>query len=52
MALGLRRLKRRFVAASDPDHLAALVRETERVMLSETQDWLALMEFVPVEPPG
>jgi hypothetical protein len=52
MAQGLRRLKRRFVGASDPDQLAALLRETERVLLSETQDWLALMEFVPVEPPG
>jgi len=52
MAQGLRRLKRRFVGVSDPDQLAPLLRETERVMLSETQDWLALMEFVPVEPPG
>jgi hypothetical protein len=52
MAHGLRRLKRRFVGVSDPDQLAALLRETERVILSETQDWLALMEFVPVEPPG
>ena len=52
MAQGLRRLKRRFVGVSDPDQLAALIRETERAMLSEAQDWVALMEFVPVEPPG
>jgi hypothetical protein len=52
MALGLRRLKRRFAAASSPHEVLALVRDTERAMLSETHDWLALMEPVRIEPPG
>jgi hypothetical protein len=52
MAQGLRRLKGRLGRVSSPDELTTVLREVERAMLSETEDWLALMEFVPVERPG
>lgn len=48
MALALRELDEEFVFASEPDALESLLRETEELMLQETQDWLMLMRFTDV----
>ncbi len=45
MAMNLKRLEERFSLASDPQTLESLLRETEHLMLTETQDWLMLMRF-------
>jgi len=52
MAAELRELKEGMEAADDPESLEKIVREIENLTLGETQDWLTLMRFVPVEPPG
>ncbi len=38
--------------ADTPESLAPALRRTEQLMLSEVQDWLMLMRFAVVEPPG
>ena len=52
MALELRDLAARLDEVHDPESLGNVLRETEHLMLVEVQDWLTLMRFVPVEPPG
>jgi hypothetical protein len=52
MAVALRDLAERIEGASSPGELAPLLRDAERVMLLEVQDWLGLMQFAAVEPPG
>jgi len=49
MEAALTDLDRRFAAAAGPSDLDALLRETEQLMLEETQDWLMLMKFAKVE---
>jgi hypothetical protein len=49
MAEALRELDQRFDAVADFSGLEALLRETEQLMLQETQDWLMLMKFAKVE---
>ena len=52
MALELRELAARLDEVRDPESLGNVLREAEQLMLIEVQDWLMLMRFVPVEPPG
>jgi hypothetical protein len=52
MALELRELAARLDEVRDPEALGNVLREVEQLMLAEVQDWLMLMRFVPVEPPG
>ena len=52
MALELRELATRLDEVRDPESLGNVLREAEQLMLIEVQDWLMLMRFVPVEPPG
>ena len=49
MDAALRELDRRFAAAADYGDLETLLRDTEQLMLQETQDWLMLMKFAKVE---
>jgi hypothetical protein len=39
-------------AAEMPETLASALRRTEQLLLSEVQDWLMLMRFAVVQPPG
>ena len=50
MAVALRELDARFALASTPEALESLLRETEELMVRETQDWLMLMRFTAVRP--
>jgi hypothetical protein len=45
----LKRLDDRFSELGDSRALERLLRETEELMLVETQDWLMLMSFAKVE---
>lgn len=49
MAAALRDLDRRFARVSNHEELESLLRETEELMLRESQDWLMLMKFVKLE---
>jgi CBS-domain-containing membrane protein len=49
MITALADLDQRFDSIKDQEDLEALLRETEELMLRETQDWLMLMKFVKVE---
>lgn len=49
MVVNLRKLDERFASGTDPQTLETLLRETERLMLLETQDWLMLMSFARLE---
>jgi hypothetical protein len=48
----LRELQERLSEADDPVSIREALSETEEAMLGETQDWLMLMRFVPVQYPG
>jgi hypothetical protein len=50
MAGALRELDERSLFVSTPEALESLLRETEELMLRETQDWLMLMRFTDVRP--
>lgn len=52
MVQELSELRERLAEAEDPESLRRILRETEETMLGETQDWLMLMRFVPVQYPG
>jgi hypothetical protein len=52
MAAVLNDLDDRLAQATEPAELEALVRETEELMLRETQEWLMLMRFTKVEAGG
>jgi hypothetical protein len=49
MVMNLKRLDDRFSELGDSRALERLLRETEELMLVETQDWLMLMSFAKVE---
>jgi nucleoside 2-deoxyribosyltransferase len=49
MEAALHELDLRFAAVAGFNDLEALLGETERLMLQETQDWLMLMRFAKVE---
>ena len=48
----LRELRERLSEADDPESIRRALSEAEETMLGETQDWLMLMKFVPVQYPG
>jgi hypothetical protein len=48
MEAALRELDQRFAAAAESGELDMLLKETEQLMLQETQDWLMLMKFAKV----
>jgi hypothetical protein len=50
MEEGLRELKQRYQEIRSNDSLDSLLRETDELMLRETQSWLMLMRFVKLEP--
>jgi hypothetical protein len=52
MGQELRELQERLAEADDPESVRRILREAEETMLGETQDWLMLMRFVPVQYPG
>ena len=49
MEVALTDLDERFSQISTPEGLESLLRETDELMLRETQDWLMLMRFVKLE---
>ncbi len=49
MVVALTELDERFAHVTDHQVLESLLRETEELMLRETQDWLMLMKFVKLE---
>lgn len=49
MAMNLKALDERFSSVNEPEGLESLLRETEELMLLETQDWLMLMRFAKLE---
>ena len=49
MAMNLKALDERFSSINEPEALESLLRETEELMLLETQDWLMLMRFAKLE---
>jgi hypothetical protein len=49
MAVNLKRLDDRFSRAAGGEQLAQLLRETEELILVETEDWLMLMSSAKVE---
>ena len=50
MEIILRELDEQFSHANTPKLLESLLRETNELMLRETQDWLMLMKFVELKP--
>ena len=50
MQAALQELESRFASAHGATELQALLRETEQLLLQETQEWLVLMKFARVEP--
>lgn len=50
MQAALQELESRFALAQGTYELKALLRETEQLLLQETQEWLVLMKFARVEP--
>lgn len=48
----LRELQERLAEADSPESMRQVLHEVEETMLGETQDWLMLMRFVPVQYPG
>ena len=50
MEIILRELDEQFSHANTPEALESLLRETNVLMLRETQDWLMLMKFVELKP--
>jgi hypothetical protein len=52
MAQELQDLQERLAEVDDSESVRRVLREVEETMLGETQDWLALMRFVPVQYPG
>lgn len=50
MELALSELDERFSEISSHETLAELMKETDDLMLRETQDWLMLMKFAKLEP--
>ena len=50
MEVVLSELDERFLSIATPEALESLLRETEELMLRETQDWLMLMRFVELKP--
>ena len=49
MEAALRELDRRFAVVTDFGEIEMLLKETEQLMLQETQEWLMLMKFAKVE---
>jgi hypothetical protein len=43
-------MKQRFQEVQSTESLDSLLRETDELMLRETQGWLMLMRFVKLEP--
>jgi hypothetical protein len=52
MVIELRKLRERLDDAESVDEIRRVLAEAEEMMLGETQDWLMLMKFVPVQYPG
>jgi hypothetical protein len=52
MGQELRELQERLAEADNPERVQQVLHEVEETMLGETQDWLMLMRFVPVQYPG
>ncbi len=52
MAIELRKLQERLGDAESIAEIRRILTEAEEMMLGETQDWLMLMKFVPVQYPG
>ncbi|GEM_PF-2116434 len=52
MTANLKRLNLRLTSVSDFEELHYLLRETEELMMEETQDWMMTMSFAKLEPPG
>jgi len=50
MEIILKELDEQFSHANTPEALESLLRETNELMLRETQDWLMLMKFVELKP--
>jgi hypothetical protein len=50
MEVVLSDLDERFLSIATPEALESSLRETEELMLRETQDWLMLMRFVDLKP--
>lgn len=50
MAAALGELDRQFAGITTIDEFKDLMSETEQLLLQETQEWLALMKYVKVEP--
>jgi len=50
MEEALEELKQRYEEVRSNDSLDSLMRETDELMLRETQGWLMLMRFVKLEP--
>jgi hypothetical protein len=52
MAVELRKVQERLDDAESVEEIRRVLAEAEEMMLGETQDWLMLMKFVPVQYPG
>jgi hypothetical protein len=50
MDIILKELDEQFSHANTPEALESLLRDTNELMLRETQDWLMLMKFVELRP--
>ena len=50
MEIILKELDEQFSHANTPEALESLLRDTNELMLRETQDWLMLMKFVELKP--
>ena len=50
MEIILRELDEQFANINSPTSLESILRETDELMLRETQDWLMLMKFVELKP--
>ena len=50
MEVVLKDLKERYSQIMRFEELESLLRETDELMLRETQDWLMLMRFVELKP--
>jgi hypothetical protein len=50
MVFVLNDLKPLFNEVKTPENLQYLLRQTEELMLRETQDWLMMMRFIDLKP--